>query len=162
KRAGVTFGTSTTTSPLKTFDNASGANNAPISSLSENGVNGAFSITDLGSVAIGSPGTIGAPATPVVSITAIDANASETGGDPGTFRFTRTGGTVGALAVNYVVATGPGQASSADYTPTLTGVVTIPSGQSFVDVTITPVDDALFEGPETVTLTLFDSGSYDV
>jgi hypothetical protein len=44
----------------------------------------------------------------------------------------------------------------------LTGVVTIPSGQSSVDITITPVDDNLFEGPETVTLTLFDTGSYDV
>src|SRR5262249_38968301 len=94
KRAGVTFGTSTTTSPLKTFDNAAGLNNAAISTLSESAVNGAFSITDLGSVAIGSPGTIGAPATPVVTITAIDANASETGGDPGKFRFARTGSTV--------------------------------------------------------------------
>jgi uncharacterized protein YjiK len=162
KRAGVTFGVSTTTSPLKTFDNAAGLNNAAISTLSATGVNGAFSITDGGSTAIGSPGTIGAPTTPVVTITAPDANASETGSNTGTFRFTRTGSTVGALAVNYVVATGAGQADSGDYMPALTGVVTIPSGQSSADIIITPVDDSLFEGPETVTLTLFDTGSYDV
>ena len=45
---------------------------------------------------IGSPGTIGAPPTPVVTIAATDANAAETGSDPGTFRITRTGSTVGA------------------------------------------------------------------
>jgi uncharacterized protein YjiK len=162
KRAGVTFGVSTTTSPLKTFDNAAGINNAAIATLSAVGVNGAFSINDGLSIAIGSPGTIGAPPTPVVTITAIDTSASESGPDTGTFRFTRTGSTAGALTVNYIVATGSGQATSADYTPALTGVVTIPAGQSFVDLIITPVDDALFEGPETLTVTLSDTGSYDV
>jgi len=39
--------------------------------------------------------------------------------------------------------------------------VTIPPGQPFIDVVINPVDDDLFEGSETVTVTLFDSGSYD-
>src|SRR4029077_21218245 len=106
----------------------------------------------------GSPGTIGAPPTPVVTIATTDANAAETSSDPGTFRITRTGSTVGSLTVNYTIA---GGATSADYTPALTGSVTIPSGQSFADVTITPVDDGSFERSETVTLTLFDSGSYD-
>ena len=72
------------------------------------------------------------------------------------------GSTVSPLTVSYTIATGPGQATSADYTPTLTGVATIPAGQSFVDITITPVNDNLVEGSETVTLTLSDSGSYDV
>jgi phosphodiesterase/alkaline phosphatase D-like protein len=31
-----------------------------------------------------------------------------------------------------------------------------------VDITITPVEDTLIEGPETLTLTIGDSGSYDV
>src|SRR5262249_53052856 len=91
-----------------------------------------------------------------------DASAAETGADPGTFRISRTGATVGTLTVNYTIGAGAGQAVAADYTPALNGVATIPSGQSFVDVTIVPVDDALFEGPETVTPTLLDSGSYDV
>jgi hypothetical protein len=46
--------------------------------------------------------------------------------------------------------------------PELTGSVTIASGQSFVDLTITPIDDTLFERIEALTLTLGDSGSYDV
>src|SRR5262249_60352472 len=132
---------------------AAGLNNATISTLSAVGVNGAFSVTDtLGqaqNVLIGSPGTVGASSTPVVSITATDANAAEAGQDPGTFRISRTGSTVSALTVSYTIATGAGQADSSDYTPTLTSAVTIPSSQSFVDITITPVDDALVEGRET-------------
>jgi uncharacterized protein YjiK/phosphodiesterase/alkaline phosphatase D-like protein len=174
KMAGVTFGGSTTANPFKTFDNAAGLNwngvsNAVISALSASGVNGAYSIPDALSTTnstpvtvIGSPGTIGAAATAVVTITATDANAAETGNNPGTFRITRTGSTVGALTVNYTIATGAGKADAADYTPALTGAATIPSGQSFVDITITPVTDTLVEGDEALTLTLGDSGSYDV
>jgi hypothetical protein len=159
-QANVGFGVSPG-GPFSTFDNASGLNNTTISLLSAVGINGAFAAANH-STEIGSPGTIGAPSTPVVTIAAIDPSAAEAGGDPGAFRITRTGSTVGALTVNYTVGTGSGQATTADYTPTLAGVATIASGQAFVDVTITPVDDSLFEGPETVILTLFDSGSYDV
>jgi hypothetical protein len=38
------------------------------------------------------------------------------------------------------------------HSPELTGVATILAGQSFVDITITPVEDTLIEGPETLTL----------
>src|SRR6185295_18534461 len=101
------------------------------------GVNGAFAAFS-DPTEIGSPGTIGAPPTPIVTIAATQPNAAETGSDPGTFRITRTGSTVGALTVNYVAS---GQVTPADYTPALTGAVTIASGQSFADLTIAPVDD---------------------
>ena len=97
-----------------------------------------------------------------MSVAASDGNAAEEGRDPGTLRVSRSGSTVGALTVNYTIATGLGQATAADYTPSLSGVVTINAGQPFADITVVPVDDALFEGPETLTVTLFDSGSYDV
>ena len=111
---------------------------------------------------IGSPGSAVVSSTPLVSIIATDANAAEAGTDPGTFRISRTGSTTLAMDVVYTIATGAGQATSADYTPALASPATIPAGQSFVDITITPVDDAFVEGPETVTLTLGDTGSYDV
>ena len=161
KKAGVIFGTATTVTPFRTFDNAAGLNNATISTLSTSGVNGAFVAVNH-STEVGSPGTIGAPPAPVVSITATDANATETGNDSGTFRISRTGSNVGPLTVSYTVATGAGQATSDDYTPSLVGSATIPSGQSFVDITISPVNDNLEEGDELVTLTLGDSGSYDI
>ncbi len=159
-RASVTFGASPT-GPYPTFDNAAGLNNATISILSAVGVNGAFAAAN-DAAEIGSPGTIGALSTPMVNITATDANAAETGNNTGTFRITRTGSLVGPMTASYTIATGTGQATSNDYTPTLTGAVTIPAGQSFVEIVITPVKDNLVEGNETLTLTLGDTGSYDV
>ncbi|HKQ74055.1 MAG TPA: SdiA-regulated domain-containing protein [Blastocatellia bacterium] len=159
-RASVTFGASPS-GPFPTFDNAAGLNNATISLLSAAGVNGAF-VAANDSAEIGSPGTIGASSTPIVNIVATDANASERGNDIGAFRISRTGSTVGPLTASYTIASGLGQATSDDYTPALTGAATIPSAQSFVDITITPVKDSLVEGNESLTLTLGDTGSYDV
>ena len=42
------------------------------------------------------------------------------------------------------------------------GAVVFASGQSSADIVITPVDDALFEGAETLILSITDTGSYDV
>ncbi|MEP7170038.1 MAG: lamin tail domain-containing protein, partial [Bacteroidota bacterium] len=57
-QANVSFGASTITSPLRTFNNAAGLNNATISQLSVVGVNDAFiALNDANEV--GSPGTTG-------------------------------------------------------------------------------------------------------
>ena len=97
--------------------------------------------------------------TPVVTITAPDASAFETGPDSGTFRISRTGSTDNALDVIYTVG---GTAGSGDYTPALSGTATISAGQPSVDVTITPVDDGVVEDSETVVLTLVDTVDYDL
>jgi uncharacterized protein YjiK len=160
-QANVSFATSPAGPSFPTFDNAGGLNNTAISQPSATGINGAFAAVNH-SVEIGSPGTIGASTTPVVTIVATDPDASELGGDPGTFRIVRTGSTISALTVNYTIAAGADQASSGDYTPVLSGVATIAAGQSFVDITIAPANDNLVEGSETIVLTLGDTGSYDV
>ena len=161
-KAHVDFGANTgTASKFYSFDNATGLNNATISNLSVVGVSGAFvAVSDTNE--IGSPGTVGAGATPLVSIVATDATASETGPDSGTFRISRTGSTASTLTAIYGIATGAGQATAADYTPALTGSVTFAVGQAYVDLTITPVDDTIGEGSETLTLSITDTGSYDV
>ncbi len=159
--AAISFPASPSGTPLPTFDNSAGLNNVVISSLSVVGQIGAF-VAPSDANEIGSPGTVGSGAAPIVGITAVDALASETGSDPGVFRFTRSGSTTSPLTVIYAIATGAGQATAADYTPALTGSQIIPAGAAFVDVTITPVDDAIAEGTETLTLTLSDTGSYDV
>lgn len=160
-QARVDFNASPAGPSFPTFDNAAGLNNVVISNLAAVGINGAFRAAG-DTNEIGSPGTIGASATPVVTIAAIDPNAEEAGNDPGIFRITRTGSTVSPLTVNYTLATGAGQASGGDLTVPLAGFVTIAAGQSFVDLSIVPVDDAIIEGSETVTMILFDTGSYDV
>lgn len=160
-QASVSFGASPGAAPYSTFDNTDGLDNTTISQLSALGANGAFTAA-ASTDEIGSPGTAVVSSTPIINITATDADAAEAASDPGTFRVTRTGSTLSALTVNYTVATGTGEATSADYNENLSGAVEIPAGASFVDVTVTPVDDALQEGVETVTLTVFDTGSYDV
>jgi hypothetical protein len=86
-----------------------------------------------------------------VSITAFDANASETGSDTGTFRISRSGATTGNLTVNFQVT---GTASSpSDFIP-LGNSVVIPAGKNYLDIVVTPVDDTTPEPAESVTLTL--------
>jgi uncharacterized protein len=99
------------------------------------------------------------PPTPTVSITAEDAAAAEAGSDVGTFRLSRTGDTTNALPVDYTI--GGSATNGSDYTPNLTGQTTIPAGASFIDITLTPVDDTTIEGSETATLTLVDGAAYD-
>ena len=162
RQANVIFGPSNNIppGPFLTFDNSVGTNSPPnLSTFSAIGVNGAFAAPG-DTREIGSPGTIGAPTAPVVTIAATDnIAAEEPAGNTGKFRISRTGSTISALTVSYTIS---GSANNADYTPQLTGVATILAGQSFVDITITPVEDTLIEGPETLTLTIGDSGSYDV
>ncbi len=164
-QASVTFGASLGASPFTTFDNAALVQNAAIATPSAVGINGAFSVVNNLSVTeIGSPGRIAnqVVVTPLVTIAATDASAAEAGTDAGTFRVTRTGSTANALTVNYTVVTGAGQAIGADYTASLTGSVAIAAGQAFADITITPVNDLLIEGSETVTINLTDTANYDL
>src|SRR5262249_36506024 len=100
-----------------------------------------------------------AAAPPLVSVTAIDATASESGSDPGVFRFTRTGSTAAALTVNYSI--GGTATNGVDYT-TITGTILIPAAQAFADLIISPIADGVVEGSETVIVTVLDTAAYDV
>lgn len=69
----------------------------------------------------------------------------------GTFYVSRYGSTNLAIAVNYTLS---GSAvNGTDYTA-LSGTATIPAGALGVDVQVTPINDALAEGTETITLSL--------
>jgi hypothetical protein len=112
---------------------------------------------------VGSPAfatvTINDTTTPLVSVTPFDSTATEAG-DPGAFRFARTGSTAASLTVTYSV--GGTATAGADYTA-LTLSVVIPAGQSFVDVPVTPLPDAdATEIAETVIVTVTDGATYDL
>jgi len=96
---------------------------------------------------------------PRVSIYAIDAEASETGPGGGQFQVELTDRVPQASDVIVLYTIG-GTANSADYAETLTGTVTIPAGQLSATISITPVDDTLPEGTETVVLTLLANPAY--
>ncbi len=78
---------------------------------------------------------------------------------PGRFSVKREGELSPDLVVYYTVA---GTATSeTDYVP-LSGSVTIPAGLTSADIVLTPRDDNLIEGDESVILTLSASAAYSV
>ncbi len=89
---------------------------------------------------------------PVVSVTAIDADANEAGRDPGMVLITRTGSTAAALTVYYGLS---GRALHGTDYYALPGQITIPIGATSAAVMITPYDDDIGEtDPESVTFNL--------
>lgn len=101
---------------------------------------------------------------PTVTITASDPTASETPGDTGTFTFTRSGGPITApLGILYTIS-GASTATGIDFgaTPALTGIVTIPAGQTSVTITINPSDDTTPETDEMVILIITPQNNYRV
>jgi serine protease len=101
----------------------------------------------------------GSGAPPTVAVSATDAAAAEAGSDPGTFTITRTGVTTSSLTVNYTL--GGSATNGTDYT-TVSSSVVIAAGSATAAITISPIDDSVYEGNESVTLTLSASASYDV
>jgi hypothetical protein len=108
--------------------------------------------------------TLGAPSTAVLTIQDDDtagvvqfsaATYSVTervGGTSTQVTLTRTGGAPGGESVTVTTSNGTATAG-ADYT-VVSQVVTFAAGQTTATVTIPILDDAVFEGPETVNLTL--------
>jgi hypothetical protein len=96
----------------------------------------------------------------IVTITASDPDASETGSDPGTFIYSRSGGNLAAALT--VFASRSGTATSGLDFVSFASIVTIAANQTSVMVTVTPIDDTQVEADETVVITLVPSGGYRI
>ncbi|WP_199306378.1 choice-of-anchor L domain-containing protein [Anabaena sp. FACHB-1391] len=95
----------------------------------------------------------------IVRVIATDSDAREgTTANPGVFTITRTGSTNNALTVSYTIS---GTASTGDYSP-IPSTVTFLAGETSKTVTITPVNDNLVEGRETVILSLISGTNYSL
>ena len=91
-----------------------------------------------------------------LAVKAVDADASEIGINTGTFSVYRpVSGTNIDFTVNYIVN---GTASNGVDYSTLSGNVVIPAGQTNALITITPIEDLVFEPDEMVSLTLSNGG----
>jgi parallel beta-helix repeat protein len=99
------------------------------------------------------------PPLPTVTVAATDASATESGPTTGTFTISRTGGTTSSLTVNYSLS---GTAANGSDYQSLSGTASIPVGAAWATVTVTPIDDTLVEGNETVTLTVSASPAHTV
>ena len=98
------------------------------------------------------------PALPLVNAAATDDDPSEPAAVGG-FKLYRTGDVSGSLTVN-VVAVGTAGAGI-DY-QAIAPTVTFPAGQNWQRVFIQPIDDALLEGDEYVTLFVLPGAGYQV
>jgi len=97
----------------------------------------------------------------LVSLAATDPSATEAGANPGAFTLTRQGGDT-ATALTVGVTVGGSAAGGSDYLPALAATLEFPPGATTLPVTLMPLDDALVEGTETVTLTLLPGAGYTV
>lgn len=98
-----------------------------------------------------------------VTVVAVDADADEAG-DPGVFEIRRTGPVDSPLNVSITLDGAPNTTAAingVDY-QTISSPVTIPAGESSAQVVVTPIQDTLVEGQETVRLTVAASTAYGV
>jgi len=87
-----------------------------------------------------------------LNLTATDTTAAEEWSDAATFTITRRFQASTDLQVYFTLS---GTATSnLDYTVSPTSPVTLPAGQTTVDITVTPNDDSTPEGSENVVLTV--------
>ncbi len=91
-----------------------------------------------------------------VMVSTYNHSPAEVGPVAGTFYFSRTL-TAGDLTVNYAIS---GTATNGTDFTALSGSVVIPDTFSGVNLVMTPIDDALLEGTETVTLTVLPGTGY--
>ena len=102
------------------------------------------------------PGCVAPPGPPVVSITTAIATANEAGATPGSVTIRRDAVSNRSLTIAMFV--GGSAASGVDYVALQPAV--IPAGASETTLSVVPIDDAVLEGNETVTITLRAAAGY--
>ena len=103
-------------------------------------------------------GSSGTPL-PIVSVSTLDTSASESGSDPGSFRLLRDGDLNPALTVNVLWQ---GAATNGTDYNLISTAVSFAAGSATTDVSLIPIDDTLFEGSESATLTVITGSGYTV
>jgi beta propeller repeat protein len=93
---------------------------------------------------------------PIILLGLAPANINENN-TSGVFTFSRSGDTSSSLAVNYTIG---GTATNGTDYGSLSGTVTFAAGSAIATVVVNPIDDTLYEGAETVTLTLTAATTY--
>jgi hypothetical protein len=94
-----------------------------------------------------------------ITVSATDELARESGGNNATFTVTRQGSLAANLVVNYTL--GGTASNGVDYSA-LSGAVTLPAGRATATITLSPLNDSLPEGEETVTLVLSNTASCNI
>ncbi|WP_404786992.1 phytase [Altericista sp. CCNU0014] len=98
-------------------------------------------------------------ATPVLSVSATTATATESDAKPGVFTVSRVASTSTAQTFSYTLS---GSATNGTDYASLSGTATIDAGQTSIEIKVVPVDDTLGEPNETVSLKLDTGTGYTV
>jgi acetyl esterase/lipase len=93
----------------------------------------------------------------VVTLSSTDLIASEAAGNTASIVFTRTGATTNALPLSLRIS---GDATNGTDAATVPTSLVIDAGQSTATLTITPTDDSLIEGAETLAVSLLPGANY--
>jgi hypothetical protein len=117
-----------------------------------------FEAVDVSSLMLNANSGAAAPQV-IVGVKALQPSASEQGPVEGVIQFFRVGDKTDPLRVFYAVG---GSASNGTDYVRLPGSVVIPTGLAALDVFITPIDDKIKEGKETVTVTISRNSLYTV
>ncbi|MGC9451381.1 MAG: InlB B-repeat-containing protein [Oceanipulchritudo sp.] len=98
----------------------------------------------------------------ILSIRPLAVSIREGALDVPAFRITRVQADLsGPMQVAYRIDSAPGRAEAADFAGGLDGTVTIPAGSMHVDILLSPLEDGIAEGPETLLLGLEAVAGYD-
>jgi len=160
----VSFGGSTTTPsegrPAPATTNATSVQRTPIGQDTDN--NSADFTTGAPTPTNSGP----ASNTSSTSVAKTDAAEPSTGGR---FTLTFSPATAAGITIDYSFSTSATATFGTDYSAAYqgnlaqTGTLTIPQGTTTVDITVTPIDDAVTEGSETVILALSNAtGGYAI
>ena len=106
---------------------------------------------------------------PIVNLQVADWVLTESGSNPGSFNVSRSGGIISDPLTVVVAVTGSATFIN-DYTPDPEMSpkdanqywLVIPAGQQTLTLVITPVQDSIYEGDETVIFTLVEDSTYTV
>jgi hypothetical protein len=109
----------------------------------------------------GSDGTFRVIRPPTVKVIAVTPVINE-GGSAGVFTICRTGDSSGDLTVAFALSGTADPGSDYLVNASVVASAIIPAGATDVEIAVTPVNDALSEPVETVTLTLLGSAEYDL
>jgi hypothetical protein len=99
---------------------------------------------------------------PLVSVTAASPDISESGTNTAVFTISRTINTTNDLTVNFSFsanATSGNAIENVDFTPSITGSVTLPAGVVSTNIVITPIDNSNPDDTRAVILNLASGGT---
>lgn len=121
-----------------------------------------MSVSSSGTYIVGSPAnaTVTILDEPKITVAASTATARKSGLEPGAFTVTRQG-TDTSSALTLTVSLSGSATPGSDYT-SISSQVTIPAGQTSVNITVAPLDNNLGQGDKTVIMTVSSGGTYIV